>query len=239
MNLKNKIIVLTGGTSGIGKALASTLEEHGSKVIILARNRSRLLKMKKNKMGGKNFTYRLDLASYVQISQAAKKILSEHRRIDWLINCAGTINSAKKIEESSRQEITDTFNVNTLAPIYLIQKLLPSIKKNGGILNIVSTAGLEANGRFPLYSASKAGLISFSQAVNKRFLFDEPRRNLRCLTICPGPTNTPMRDRIAGDARQHQEPSLVADYIVKIINSPTVYKGDKIIVIQKGKVRLR
>jgi len=129
-----------------------------------------------------------------------------------------------------------TFSVNLFAPAYLDYKFKNNLKKNGGVIAISSTAGLSERPDYPVYAASKSGLNIFSKSLAK--YFSKNRKALSSIIICPGPTNTPMRERLAHDAKKHQSPEFIAELIKKIISGKSPYRNGDIITARNNELKI-
>lgn len=199
-------ILVTGASGGIGSAITEALQERGRHVIGTDRNDA-------------------DMSSYEDIKRFALNIAKE-RRIDWVVYAHGFIDAETDLAKQSRESIMSTFEINTLSIIHLTQMLLPQIET--GIIFISSTAALSPNGHYAAYSASKAAVNAFSQALAKN------RQELTCIAICPGPTNTAMRKKIARDAALSQPPEAVACTVADIICGKSNYKSGDIVVVKDG-----
>ena len=96
------------------------------------------------------------------------------------------------------------------------------------MISLSSTAGVQANGRLPSYSASKAAANALSQALARN------KPDYKFFSICPGPTNTPMRERTSHDAATKQSPMVVAGVVDELIADSTTYTSGDIIVVKDG-----
>lgn len=135
--------------------------------------------------------------------------------VDWVVCTHGHIALPEDVEK--------TFGVNILSLFYLAHEFA-----NSNMIVISSSAGLKPNGKYPAYSASKAAAHAFIQAKARN------REDLTFIAVAPGPTNTSMRERIAGDAAQMQSPSVIAGEIKKIISRETDYTSGSIVLIKDG-----
>ena len=170
MDVRDKVVVVTGGSSGIGHATALKLAEAGANVIIVARDPDKLEATRKEIVaaGGRCFAYSCDLADMTAIDALAKKILAEHKVIDFLVNNAGrsirraVINSLDRFHDFER-----TMQLNYFGPVRLVLAFLPSMvaQKRGHIINISSIGVLSRAPRFSAYVASKAALDAFSECA--------------------------------------------------------------------------
>lgn len=228
--LNDKRIIVTGASSGIGRATAIGLARTGALIVATGRHKTRLRSLQKSiaASGGHCLVYALNLSNYNEIKSFINFTKKKIRAVDWLINSAGHI--AQK-ETPPSAELT--MKVNLLAPYYLIRLLLPLFRDQGGIINISSTASLHGNASFPIYSASKAALNTLSTALARR-----TPPSPACFTICPGPTHTPMREKLSDDAHRQQSPEYISRCIEKIISQKSSYVNGDIIVIKNKKEEL-
>jgi len=188
---KNKSgIWITGGSSGIGKEAAKEFARTGCEVFVSARRVRELERLneelEKEKLSVKY--YACNVASAPNVDQTIKKIIGEHP-INCLINNAG-VTSFKAAEDNSVQEINDIINTNLLGSIYAIKYMLPHFIKQGKgtIINIISSAARKIFTNSSAYTASKAGLLGYSNVLR-----EEVRKfNIRVINILPGATETPM-----------------------------------------------
>jgi NAD(P)-dependent dehydrogenase (short-subunit alcohol dehydrogenase family) len=173
--VKNKVAVVTGGSSGIGHATALKLAEAGAKVVIVARDMEKLEATKKEieGRGGRCFIYSCDLTDMAAIEALAKKILADHGRVEFLVNNAGrsirraVLNSLDRFHDFER-----TMQLNYFGAIKLILAFLPGMveHKRGHIINISSIGVLSRAPRFSAYVASKSALDAFTECAASEFL---------------------------------------------------------------------
>lgn len=173
-----------------------------------------------------------DLSSFTAISDLEKSIAGDHLNLDWLVFAHGFIDSETMLEKQRPENIANTFQVNALSVIHLCQLFLKHLGNGGGIICVSSTAGLEANGRYAAYSASKAAVNNFMQGLARN------RPALKFFTICAGPTRTAMLEKIGGDMTGAQDVSAVTDVMLQLVMRPDDYKSGDLIVVRDGQVTL-
>lgn len=206
-----KTILVTGAHGGIGEAVIERLKAAGHKVVAVGRKDA-------------------DLSKVSDIEKLQEKMLGEVDHVDWIVCAHGYIDPSTILEEQSPKSIEATFRINALSIIYLAQQFLQHIPAGGGIVAISSAAGVQPNGRMAAYSASKAAVNSFMQAMARN------RSEQKFFALCPGPTNTAMRERIAGDAARMQSPAVVAEVVADLIDEKTQNKSGDIILVKDGTV---
>lgn len=183
-------IWITGASSGIGKAVALEFAKIGCNVFVSARRAQELerLKDETGKVGENIFPFPCNVASSTNVDQTVKKISSEFE-INCLINNAG-VTSFKHAADNSVNEINDIINTNLLGSIYAIKSVLPSFIKNesGTIINILSVVVEKVFTRSSVYTASKMGLLGYSNSLRE----EVRNHNIRVINIIPGATETAM-----------------------------------------------
>ena len=186
--LLDKTILITGASSGIGKATAIECSKMGAKVIITARNVERLEQTIKQMAGSDHEYIKADLSK----SEDIKKLISNLPEIDGLVNNAG-ISKPTLTQFISEEVVDDIFLVNTFAPIYLTQGLLKQkrIKNKGSIVFTSSISGLACSevGE-SLYSASKAAINGFVKGA----AIELATKGIRLNTVNPGLIDTNIFD---------------------------------------------
>jgi short-subunit dehydrogenase len=168
--VKDKVIVVTGASSGIGREVAKKIGEAGGSVILVARTREKLeeLRNEVEEAGGTAHVHPADLSDMDDIDRVADEIIDEHGAVDILVNNAGR--SIRRSVEASYDRFHDyerTMQLNYFGAVKLILKLLPHMReqKSGHIIN-VSSIGVQTNTpRFSAYVASKAALDAFSRCM--------------------------------------------------------------------------
>jgi len=221
--VKNRTGVwITGASSGIGKAAAKEFARTGSNVFVSARRVTELERLN-NELNDENLNLNIlpcNVASQSNVDQVVKKILAESK-LDCLVNNAG-LTSFKHAQENSIQEINDIINTNLLGSIYTIKALLPHFIQNGGgtIINILSVVVSKIFTRSTVYSASKAGLLAYTNSLRE----EVREHNIRVINIIPGATETPMWSQ---EVRKEKSNLMMsADDIARVIVSAYLQKNN-------------
>ncbi|RNJ80068.1 MAG: SDR family oxidoreductase [Nitrosopumilus sp. B06] len=187
MELSGKTAIVTGGSRGIGLAIAGILAENGADVIVTARDQNRL-KEAASGIGA------VGIAADIRDSDAVRNVVREAAgrsgRIDILVNNAGIFPGIKKLHEIKEDEWSDVLDVNLTGQFRFTREAIPHMSNGGVILNISSDAGLKAYQGFnaDAYSASKAALIALTRCWALEYAADGIRVNC----ICPGVVETDM-----------------------------------------------
>jgi short-subunit dehydrogenase len=178
-----KTILITGGSDGLGKALAEKFASD-SNVIILARNEAALREIAQ-RIGCSYYV--CDVRDAKQVADTFAKVIKEHGTIDVLVNNAGVIVNAE-LEAISDETIENVITTNTLGTIYATKAALAHMKprKEGLIINVVSTAGLTAKATRSIYNASKWAITGFTKAIQE----EAAGYNVRVTGFYPGTIRT-------------------------------------------------
>jgi 2-hydroxycyclohexanecarboxyl-CoA dehydrogenase len=189
MELKDKIIVVTGGASGIGRATAQVLAAQGATVHIGDLDFTGAQRTAHACEGGKVSATALDLAQPESIKLFAADVLAQHGRVDGLVNAAGFDKVGPFIKNDP--ELWERLvAVNLLGAMRLTQLVLPSMMSAnaGKIVNIASDAGRVGSMGETAYAATKGGLIAFTKSLAREMA----RHQINVNVVCPGPTDTPL-----------------------------------------------
>ena len=172
--VKGKVVVITGGSSGIGEATAIRIADAGGKVVIVARDEEKLAEVRKRitDRGGFAKTYSCDITDYAANDKLARDILKEFGGVDVLVNNAGrSIRRSINLSYDRFHDFERTIQLNYFACVRLTMNLLPSMtaRKSGHIVNISSIGVLTNAPRFSAYVSSKAALESFARCAAAEF----------------------------------------------------------------------
>jgi len=217
MQMKDKTAIVTGGSKGIGYAIASALLKQGTKVFMCARGKSGLRSALETLS---EFGHVEGEVCDVRSEDQVRMMLEEGERllggVDILVNNAGIGIMAKTVEEMSGDEFRQTLETNLFGVFYACHYAVPMMRKRGGgyIINISSLAGQNAHPRMAAYNASKFGLNGFSEA-----LMQEVRRdNIKVSYICPGSVNTYFGgDEPSADKAWQLQPDDIAQTVLNLL----------------------
>ena len=218
MNFKDKIVVITGGTKGIGYAIAENLLKNGAKVFICARDKFELKRaLERLSALGKVDGEVCDVRSEAQVEMMLAECVRVFDGVDILVNNAGIGIIGKTVEELSASEFEQTLQTNLFGVFYACHYAIPLMKKRGGgyIINISSLAGQNAHPKMAAYNASKFGLNGFTEALMQEVRAD----NIKVTAICPGSVNTYFGGDTPTDAQSWQLQSEdIAQVVVDLLN---------------------
>ncbi len=196
--LEGKVAVITGGTRGIGKAIALKFASMGASVAVIATRDSEdakaALKEIDSKGDGKSGLYICDISKPDETEKTAKDILNDFETIDILVNNAG-ITRDNILPGLKTEDIDDVIDINLKGTMFVTKAFIRAMvrKKSGSIINISSVVGLMGNKGQTNYAASKAGIIGFTKSLAREY----GRKNIRCNAIAPGFIETRMTEALS------------------------------------------
>ena len=196
-SLENKVALITGGTSGLGKMMALALAKAGAFVWIASSRDNADETLQAIKQQGSNGSFlQVDVTSSEGLENIATQILQESNRIDILVNAAG-INLRTSAEDLTLEEWQKTIDINLTAPFYLSQIVAESMKRNnwGRIINIASLQSLRAFDNSIPYGASKGGVMQLTRALAQAYSKDGILVN----AIAPGFFRTNLTESLFQD----------------------------------------
>lgn len=190
-DLKGKKAIVTGGSRGLGKAVALSLAQQGVDVAIIGRNETTLIEAAGElaQYDTKILYAEADVTNVEAIQEAVNYFKEEFGTIDILINNAG-ISAFGNFVDMDTQEWINIMNVNVMGIYYITKAVLPIMieQKSGDIINVSSTAGLTGNATTSAYSASKFAVIGMTESIMK----EVRKHNIRVSTLTPSTIATDM-----------------------------------------------
>ena len=204
-SLKGRSGIVTGGGSGIGKAIAKGLVQAGSEIVIAGRNREKLEKAVEEirKFGGPVIPIQTDITKMDDIRNLVDRTLKEFGKIDFLFNNAGIIRRTPA-EDLTEKDWDDVINNNLKGPFFLAQavaRVMISQNRKGKIINTSSLIAVQGGKRIPAYAASKGGLAQ----VTKSMANDWAKYNILVNAIGPGYVKTELTEPLRQDKERYGE----------------------------------
>ncbi|NQX61218.1 SDR family oxidoreductase [Paenibacillus qinlingensis] len=228
-NIQNKVVIITGASSGIGEATAKLLAQSGAKVVLAARREERLhmIVNEIKQAGGEAVSIKADVVSTDDMQNLAKFALGAYGRIDVLVNNAGVMPSSR-MNELRVDEWDHMIDVNIKGVLYGIAAVLPIMREqhSGHIINLSSTSGYQVSPTSAVYAATKFAVRAISEGIR---LEESATSGIRSTLIAPGLTKTELFDSITSPEVQaiaNQisglgiSPSSIARAIAFAINEP-------------------
>jgi NAD(P)-dependent dehydrogenase (short-subunit alcohol dehydrogenase family) len=219
--IKGKVAIVTGGTKGIGRAIAKALVTAGANVAITARNEDEIEKTVtelKTIGAGTAAGYVCDVRDYEQVKSVFVTVSKEFGGLDVLINNAG-IGLFGSVESISVEEFRAVLETNVFGVFYCCHEAIPLMKQRGGgyIINLSSLAGTNAHAKMAAYNASKFGLNGFSEALMQEVRHD----GIKVTYIMPGSVNTEFGGDEPSDAKSWQlQPDDIAEVVMDLLAYP-------------------
>jgi NAD(P)-dependent dehydrogenase (short-subunit alcohol dehydrogenase family) len=190
-DLTGKTALVTGATSGMGKAIAHAMGIHGASLVVSSNepNGVKNTVLEFRKMGIRTIGITCDMSKKDEITTLAQESIKQYGTIDILVNCVG-LAPVGSFFEINQENFEATMAVNLQAAIYMTKLILPAMQaqKAGSIIYIASIAGVRGNKNLGLYGISKAGLIELTRNLAVEF----GPYNIRVNSISPGLINTPF-----------------------------------------------
>jgi dehydrogenase/reductase SDR family member 7B len=239
--MRDKVVVITGGTSGIGKALAEKFGAEGSKILITGRNETELAKtVDELKAKGILITgFRADVSVEDDNRRMAEEAIRVYGTIDILINNAG-ISMRALFSEVDLAVVKKVMDINFYGVLYATKYCLPEITKNkGSVIGISSIAGFRGLPGRAGYSASKFALNGFLEVLRTELL----KTGVHVMTACPGFTASNIRKRSLtkdgshqGDSPRKEEEMMTSEECAMHIYKATVSRKRTLVLTTQGKL---
>lgn len=192
MEFKNKVVLITGAASGIGKAAALAFAKEGAKMVVSDRNIPAGEATVANiiEQGGEAAFFSADVAVFVEVEQLIQQILELHGRLDIAINNAGIAGLSAKTADYPIADFEKVMQINTAGVFYGMKAQLPQMVKQGKgvIINTASIAGLKGLPNSIAYTASKHAVVGMTKTVAMEY----GKQNIRVNALCPVFTVTPL-----------------------------------------------
>ena len=220
MELNGKTAVVTGGTKGIGRAIAESLIREGANVVITARH-SAVLENAVAELNaidrGRAVGFSCDVRDHSEVRSLIENVIKSFKRIDVLVNNAG-IGVFGSVEETSPEDFRAVLETNLFGVYYCCHEVIPLMKQGGGyIFNISSLAGVNAHAGMAAYNASKFGLNGFSEALMQEVRHD----GIKVSYIMPGSVNTEFGGDSTSEEKSWQlQPEDIAQVVMDLLAYP-------------------
>ncbi|MBQ6661441.1 MAG: 3-oxoacyl-[Lachnospiraceae bacterium] len=242
--LRQKTAVVTGGTRGIGFAIAKKLASQGANIAVIATRGGEAAERATETLRQTGVTAKLylcDIRDSAAVDETAAAILQDFGAVDILVNNAG-ITRDNVLPGLSTADIDDVIDVDLKGAIFVTKAFVRSMmrKRSGSIINISSVVGLMGNRGQANYAAAKAGLIGFTKTVAKEY----GGRGIRCNAVAPGYIATEMTAALGDEQREMLvknlplgrpgEPEDVADAVLFLAGDGSHYITGEVIKVDGG-----
>lgn len=190
--LKGKVALITGGDSGIGRAVAVAYAKEGADVAIVYLNENEDAKQTKQEVeqeGRKCVLISGDLGNESFAKQAVQQTVDQLGGLDILINNAAEQHPQEEITDITAEQLEKTFRTNIFAMFFVTQAAMPHLKKGSAIINTASVTAYRGNPQLIDYSATKGAIVSFTRALSMNIV---GKKGIRVNAVAPGPIWTPL-----------------------------------------------
>lgn len=202
MRLKDKVAIVTGGSVGIGAAIAKRYAAEGATVATVYKSNddaAAAIIKEITDAGGKGKAFKSDVSDVAKIEQLVKDVIAEFGRVDILVNNAGVFRTVPVMETT--EEIWDEqLDLNLKGYFFMVKNLVPHFRENGGgkVINISSIAGTGAFPNCPGYCASKGGVVNMTRALAAEL----GKEKINVNSIAPGNVATPLNAHLRGPGNE-------------------------------------
>lgn len=227
MKIKDSILVITGGASGIGEIMGRMALQQGARAVAIwdinQANMDRVVAS--HSQLGTSKGYLVDVADYQAVQAAYAQTVQDLGPVDILINNAGIVTTNATFDLNTQADIQRTITINTIAPMYVAQVMLPDMiaRRHGHICNIASAAGLLALPKMSVYTASKWAIMGWSDSV--WIELRQMHSPVRITTFAPYFINTGMFDGVKSWFFPILDPEKTAARVLCAIQKNTRFKG--------------
>lgn len=199
----NKIMLVTGGTSGIGRAVCERAGREGATVVVVGRNAARGEQVVDTIVagGGKAKFLSCDVTDKEQIRSLFSEIAETYGHLDAAVNNAGIVGESKILEELEDNDWLNVINANLNSCFYCLREEVKLMKQGGAIVNVSSVAGMRGFPSAAAYVASKHGVSGLTKAA----AMDYATKGITCNAVCPAGTDTPLTERSADGIKKKME----------------------------------
>ncbi|HSW97550.1 MAG TPA: SDR family oxidoreductase [Candidatus Saccharimonadales bacterium] len=189
--LKDKVAIITGGDSGIGKATAIAFAKERAQVAIIYNatdEDAEKTKQRIEEIGQECVLIKGNVGDKAFCQTAVEKVKSKFGKIDILINNAGEQHPQKNIEDISEEQLRRTFQTNIFAMFFMVQAVLPHLQQGSAIVNTASITAYEGRKQLLDYSSTKGAIVSFTRSLSQNLI----EKGIRVNAVAPGPIWTPL-----------------------------------------------
>jgi NAD(P)-dependent dehydrogenase (short-subunit alcohol dehydrogenase family) len=244
--LKGKVALITGGDSGIGRAVAIAYAKEGASVAIVYLNEHTDAEQTKSlveQTGQRCLTLAGDIGDEQFCQQAVQQTVDELGRLDILVNNAAEQHPQESIEQISAEQLERTFRTNIFSMFYLTKAALPHLKAGSTIINSTSVTAYKGNAQLLDYSTTKGAIVAFTRSLSQALVSQEIRVN----GVAPGPIWTPLipstfsEDKVASFGAQVPmqragQPEEVAPSYVFLASNDSSYMSGQILHPNGGEI---
>lgn len=190
--LRGKVAIITGGDSGIGRAVATLFAKEGAEVVIVYldehEDAKETVDVIKKRYGKTIPALSLDLRVEENNKQVIEKTLEAFGHIDIIVNNAAVQFPQESIEDITEEQLRATFETNIFAQFYLVKHAVPHLKEGSSIINTTSVTAYKGSEQLLDYSSTKGAIVSFTRSLSQSLI----KKGIRVNAVAPGPVWTPL-----------------------------------------------
>lgn len=189
--LRGKVAIITGGDSGIGRAVAYSFVKEGAKVVIVYLDEhqdAQVTEQRIRELGGDSLLVPIDLRKEKSAQTVVEKTLQEFGRMDILVNNHAVQFVQKSILDITADQLLNTFQTNIFSYFYLVKAVLPHLQEGSSIINTTSITAYDGHKKLIDYSSTKGALVTFTRSLSLSLV----KKGIRVNAVAPGPIWTPL-----------------------------------------------
>ncbi|WP_131783465.1 SDR family oxidoreductase [Legionella gresilensis] len=190
--LKNKVALITGGDSGIGRAVACAFALEGAKVVVHYLNEEEDAKetqrIIEEELGGQCHLIARNLQTYEACEDIVNETVKQFKQLDIIVNNCAEQHPKESFEDISCEQLEETFKTNFFSYFYVIKAALPHLKKGSTIVNTTSVTAYKGSDHLIDYSSTKGAIIAFTRSLSQNLV----QKGIRVNAVAPGPIWTPL-----------------------------------------------
>ena len=235
MKLDDGVALITGGSRGIGLAIAEALAREGMRIAICARSADGLQKAESrlNSIGHGALILQADVSDAAQVEQLVEQVNTKYQGIDLLVNNAG-IGRWGTVEEFEEGDWDAVLDVNLKGVFLCSQAVFPPMRERGGgyIINIASYSGKQGMAGLGAYCASKFGVVGFTETLIR----EGKPHNIRATAICPGLVATEMTAGSSVPPDEMMRPDDIAKTVLYLLSLSDVTSVQEVVLRRQGSI---
>ena len=244
--LKGKVALITGGDSGIGRAVAIHFAKEGAHVAILYKNEhedARSTQQEVEQAGVRALAIAGDIGDEDFCRQAVQRTVNELGQLDILVNNAAEQHPCESIEKISAEQLERTFRTNIFAMFYLVKAAMPHLKEGSAIINTTSVTAYKGSPQLLDYSSTKGAIVAFTRSLSQSLV----EKGIRVNAVAPGPIWTPLIPSTFPEEKVSQfgadtpmkragQPAEVAPSYVFLASADSSYMSGQVLHINGGEI---